>query len=143
MVAKKIFMAVTAFISIVCFNFNKILHVAFTFLFNNIYDNSILTYGPYMRSMPVIVDLATIDGQVYTNKTILLFNWKWNFDISGITTSDLLILKDDASNMTLHYKKKYPSGEIINKINIDFKNKKITQNDVVDDIVFEEIALYK
>ena len=140
----KIFMAVTAMISIICFNFNKILECMLSFVSENVYDESVLPYGPYIKSKPVIVERVMIDEHIYTNKARLLLNWRWNFDMFGFTTSDILILKPDAAHMVLQYKKKYsqcPSQ--LHTITVDLKNSTVTQNGKTGDILFEEICLFK
>lgn len=140
----KIFMTITAIISIVCFNFNKVLDCILSFVANNVYDESVLSYGPYIKSNPITVKRAMIDTNMYTNKTKLLLNWKWNFDMSGFTTSDILLLKPDASKMILQYVKNY-GGEpdLIHTLNINFENSTIIENGITRDIMFEEICLFK
>ena len=140
----KMFMMVTTIISVVCFNFNKILETILSLIFENVYDESVLLYGPYMNSKPITVECVMIDAHVYTNKTRLLLNWKWNFDMFGFMTSDILMMKPDASSMVLQYKKKYgicPSQT--HTIIVDFKNNTITENGKTNDILFEEICLFK
>lgn len=138
------FMMVTAMISIVCFNFNKLLEFVMALVFENIYDESILSYGPYMKSKPIVVERVMVDTHVYTNKSRLLLNWKWDFDIMGFLVSDILIMKPDASGMILQYKKKY--GECPSQlytIALDFKNNTVTENGTPRDILFGEVCLFK
>lgn len=131
-------------ISVVCFNFNKILGTVLSLVFENVYDESVLLYGPYMKSKPITVERAMIDEHVYTNKTRLLLNWKWNFDMLGCTTSDLLMMKPDASAMVLQYKKKYGQRPLQNHtVTVDFKNNTVTNKGKTSDILFEEICLFK
>lgn len=139
----KIFMTVTAMISIVCFNFNKLLECILSFVSENMYDESVLPYGPYMKSKPVIIERAMIDEHIYTNKTRLLLNWRWDFDISGFTTSDISVIKNKAEHMVIQYKKKYDRcSPQLHTIAIDFKNNTITQNGKTEDILFGEIHLF-
>lgn len=138
------FMAVTAMISIMCFNFNKVLDTVLSLVFENMYDESVLLYGPYMKSKPITVECVMIDAHVFTNKTRLLLNWKWNFDILGFTTSEILMMKPNASSMVIQYKKKY--GEKPNQIHtitVDVKNNTITEKGKTSGILFEEICLFK
>lgn len=138
------FMMVTAMISFVCFYFNKILETVLSLVFENMYDESVLLYGPYMKSKPIMVECVMIDAHIFTNKTRLLLNWKWNFDILGFTTSDILMMKPDASLMILQYKKKYgPCPSKTHMITVDFKNNTVTEKGKTNDILFEEICLFK
>ncbi len=137
-----VFMAITTMISIVCFNFNKILNVVLSFIFENFYDESIFRYGPYMKSKPIIIECVMIDSYIYTNKTKLLLNWKWNFDIAGFITSDVLKLKPDAKLMIMRYRKKYgPNQSHLYTLSINFTDNTMTENNIVKDIMFEEICL--
>lgn len=136
-------MTITAMISIVCFNFNKILNHILLFVFEHIHDESVLTCGPYMKSKPITVEKAIIDEHIYTNKSNLLLNWKWDFDIMGFTSSNLLIMKPNANVMILQYKKHYGIySSKLHTISIDFKNSTITENGIIKDIMFEEICLF-
>jgi hypothetical protein len=137
----KMFMMLTAMLSIVCFNFNKILDSILSFVFENLYDDSILTYGPYMKSKPIIIETVMIDKKIYTNKTTLLLNWKWDFDIMGFLTSDILLLKPNATIMVMQYKKKY-TDSLFHTIMIDFENNTITENSETKDIMFGEVYLF-
>ena len=140
----KIFMYVTTIISVICFNFNKILDYIISSVSKNMYDESVLTYGPYIKSNPIVIELAMIDEHIYTNKTQLLLNWKWNFDILGFTTSDILILKHDAIQMVIQYRKKYDQCKSqLYVMSIDLKKNTVTQNGKTTDILFEEICLFK
>jgi hypothetical protein len=140
----KMFMTVTAMISIVCFNFNKILKTVLSLVFDNMYDESVLVYGPYMKSKPVSVDCVMVDAYVFTNKTRLLLNWKWDFDMRGFSTSDILMMKPEASSMVLQYKKKYGENPYkTHTITVDFNNNTLTEKGKTSDILFEEICLFK
>jgi hypothetical protein len=140
----KMFMVVTAMISVVCFNFNKILETVLSLVFENVYDESVLLYGPYMKSKPITVECVMIDVHVFTNKTRLLLNWRWDFDILGFTTSDILMMKPDASSMVIQYKKKYgPCPSQTHTVTVDFKNNTVTEKGKTSDILFEEICLFK
>lgn len=133
------FMMVTAVISVVCFNFNKILHFVLSLVCDNIYDESVPVFGPYMNVKPIILELAMVDQQVCTNKMNLLMNWYWNTDIGGITTSDILV---KGNNIAIQYRKKYsecPSK--VYKCIINIENQKITQGDKTTDILFEELKM--
>lgn len=137
-----IFMSVTAIISTICFNFNKIIDYILMFINENLYDDSVIPYGPYMKTKPIDVELVMIDEHIFTNKMKLLLNWKWNFDISGITMSDILLLKPHAKILVLQYTKKYsktPSQTTTIKINI--ANNTILENDTIGEILFGEICL--
>lgn len=134
-----LFMAVTAIISVVSFNFNKILNIILSFICDNIYDESVPVIGPYMNIKPIIVDFAIVDQQVCTNKINLLMNWYWDTDIGGITTSDILI---KGNNVAIQYRKKYsdrPSK--VYKCIIDVENKKIIRGTDTSDILFEELKM--
>jgi hypothetical protein len=137
-------MAITAMISIVCFNFNKILKFILSLIFANLYDESVIVYGPYMKSKPIIIERAMLDEYIYTNKSSLLLNWKWDFDIMGFLTSDILMMKPDAINMIFQYRKKYgDNSSQLHTIYIDFKNNTVTENGITKNIVFEEICIFK
>jgi hypothetical protein len=138
----KLFMMVTAMISIVCFNFNRILEFVLELIFENIYDESVLVYGPYAKSIPITVERVMIDEHVYTNKSRLLLNWKWDFDIMGFLTSDILIMKPDTSNMVIQYKKKYGDRNL-HTMALNFENNTITENGTVKNIMFNEVCLFK
>jgi hypothetical protein len=145
----EVFMVITAIISVLCFNFNKFLNYILTMVSDNMYDESVLVYGPYMKSKPVVVDRVLIDEEVFTNKMCLLLNWKWNFDISGITLSDIRILKQDATVMVLYYKKKHENSDKSYGIEIDFVDNTVTKINTPGDtvekntvrILFEEVRL--
>jgi hypothetical protein len=138
----KMFMMATAIISMICFNFNKLLKFILLLVFENIYDESVIVYGPYMKSKPIVVEMVMIDENIYTNKSRLLLNWNWDFDIMGFLTSDILMMKPDALNMAIQYKKKYGDCQIHN-VFIDLKKNTITKNGNTENIVFEEICLFK
>jgi hypothetical protein len=146
----KVFMAITAIISVLCFNFNKLLNYILTMVSDNMYDESVLVYGPCIKSKPIVVLNALIDGKVFTNKTDLLLNWKWDFDISGITLSDILILKHDASIMLIHYNNKNVNDGTQYSIQIDILNNTLTKKHMLGDIpqiefvkiLFGEVKLF-
>jgi hypothetical protein len=138
----RLFIIITAIISFISFNFNKILDIVLSFISDKIYDTSVFIYGPYMKSIPITIEYAIIDEYIYTNKTMLLLNWKWSFDILGFTTSDILLLKPDASIMILQYSKKYGLDKQMHTICIDFKNNIVSENGITKDIMFEEICLF-
>lgn len=138
----KIFMAVTAVIAAVNMYFNIFLDNIIVWLSKNLYDEYVYTYGPYYKSVPIDIDLAMIDGDVYTNKTRLLMHWKWNFDIVGVIISDILLMKPNASKIILRYKKKYsttPDRQYI--CIVDITSNKIIEDNSSRNILFEEIRL--
>lgn len=141
---RQLFMSLTAVISIICFNFNKILDIIISIVAENIYDESTVIYGPYMKSKPVHIDCVMIDEHIYTNKAELLMNWKWDFDMMGITVPDLLLLKSSANNMVIKYRKKY-SSECSEPciIGIDFSKNTVTKSGKTCSILFNEISLFK
>ena len=133
----KIFMVVTAIISMICFNFNKLLHIVLSTICDNIYDTSVPVYGPYMRVKPIRLQLATIDNEICTNKMELLLNWYWDTDIGGITTSNILM---QGRVVSLQYTKKFSDNPTkVYKCIIDTEDQKIIINSVGDDILFEEL----
>ena len=137
-----LFMSVTAIISTICFNFNKIIDHILMFTNENLYDDSVIPYGPYMKTKPINVELVMIDEHIFTNKMNLLLNWKWNFDISGITMSDILLLKPDAKILVLQYTKKYSKNTSqTHTIKINITDNTIFDNDTLSEILFGEICL--
>ena len=136
-------MSITAILSIVCFNFNKIVIYLLSTASSCMNDASIVPYGPYMKSKPIIVDLVMIDAVIYTQRTCLLLNWLWDFDISGFTLSDILVLNPESSTMVMQYKKKYgPHKYKIHTIMVDLKQKTIAENGISRQIIFDEICLF-
>lgn len=134
----KIFMAVTAFISIVCFNFNKIITAVIGWVNLNMYDHSIYSWGPYQRSLPVVIREAYVNGTLSTNKVELLLNWRWDFDMNGISGSDLALLGDD---IVIVYYCKYLTQPNITTCHIDLKNKTVNIDNTQKRIVFDEVKL--
>jgi hypothetical protein len=92
-----------------------------------------------MKSKPITVVNAMLDGKPYTNKIELITNWRWNFDINGLMLSDLDAVR--GKKLIIVYKKRYAGGRSTKKRNskciIDLVKK--TSNS--KEIVFEEITL--
>ncbi len=139
---KHVLMPMTAIISILCFNFNKILMTILTFIFEHIYDDMVGCIGPYMKSNPITIEYVVMDSSIYTNKMNLLLNWKWNFDIMGFSVADIKSIKPDSKNMTMHYRKKYDHNQNIHIMDIDFKNKTVTVDKDTREILFNEIHIF-
>ena len=146
MIKRQVFMAVTAFISIICFNFNKITSEIIKFISSNIYDDSVVYWGPYVKSIPIEIFSAYTNDSAYkicTNKIKLLLNWKWDFDIQGITTTDIKLLGTHVEFLTINYKKKHSNEHFT--CNIDLKNNTISikkdKQPVFKKITFNEIRL--
>ena len=138
----QIFMILTSVISVICFNFNKVLDYIISLVSENIYDESVYIYGPYYKYKPITIDLVMIDEKIYTNKFRLLMNWKWNFDLSGFVTSDVLLLKTKPHNMIIKYRKKQSQDSSPVVCKVDFINSTVDFDNMVKDIVFEEIPLH-
>ena len=134
----KAFLCVTAVISIVCFNFNKVLYTVLSFICTTFNDNSSPVHGPYMNIKPIIIDLAMIDDNVCTNKLNLLVNWYWDCDIDGILTSNLLL---PGRHIIIQYRKKYNNSNKTYRLYIDRDRNTITRGRTINNILFEEIKL--
>jgi hypothetical protein len=136
----QIFMSVTAFISIVSFNFNKIISYIIQLLCNNVYDQSILTYGPYYKSLPITIHYVYVDDELYTNRFRLFANWFWEFEIGGVCKLDLekILLKSDERIILISYSHILNSKKIY-KLVIDLKNNTTDIGGVVKGISFNQI----
>jgi hypothetical protein len=67
-------------------------------------DDAITPLGPYTRLLPVVVEVAMVDGAKCTNKFNLLLNWYWDPVIGGFDTKNLLI---PGSKFIIKYKRRY------------------------------------
>lgn len=134
----KVFMAVTAFISVVCFNFNICVDAVLKFVFANAYDESTPTLGPYSKSSPIVVHLATAGGAVCTNKVQLLVNWKWDFDIGGIDSGCLDLM--GSTKVIVNYRKRYADDGDHTCV-IDTEKKSATIDGATKRILFNEVHL--
>jgi hypothetical protein len=142
MIKVKIFMAVTSIISVLCFNFNKLLDNILTLVCFVIYDEYIPVWGPYMRSCPVIVTHALVDGQTCTNKFQLILNWYWDFNLNAFTIDNINMLHPKSEVVIFGYINKYEkNGGKINRCEINLKNNIIDINNTTNDIVFGLINL--
>jgi hypothetical protein len=133
-------MYITAFISIVCFNFNKVLNMVLTLICDNMYDDVVPVFGPYMNMTPIVIEYAVVDNVECTNKLKLLTNWYWNSDIGGILTSNILL---KGEKIAIQYKKKYSENQP-DKTNIciiNIKKNKVTIENKTKNILFEELKI--
>lgn len=135
----KIFMTVTALISVICFNFNRALYVVLCWICKNLRDDSIPVYGPYMRVKPISILFAITDKQTCTNKIKLLTNWYWDNDIRGLTLSHLPV---DGRIIAINYTKKYSNNPYqVHKCIINTVTEKIVIDEKENDIIFEELKM--
>ena len=142
MIKTQIFMAVTAFISIVCFNFNKIISYGIQLVCANMYDDSIITWGPYNKSLPIDIHSAYTNTEICTNKLQLFVNWKWNFDMHGISKSELEeIFGPNIQYITIVYCSKHHTKDKLYTCIIDLKNNTFNIKGVVKRILFDEVRL--
>lgn len=141
MLLKQLFMIVTAFISIACFNFNKVIDLILYYISKCIYDDLVLTFGPYSNSKPIEIKNVLIDGIIFKNKFELMLNWKWDFEFSGISKLDIVNIKPDAENVIIEYCQKYGDNSFkIIKIHMD-KNY-LVKNNKRNNLLFNEIRFY-
>ena len=135
----KVFMGATAIISFLCFKFNIILRVVLSTIFRNIEDESVPVIGPNIKSKPVYIDIAIVDGQICTNKLRLLTNWLWDYDFGGIYMYDI---PSDFSSLSIRYRKIFSEDPMkYHLCVIKATDKKMIINGKTRDIVFEEISL--
>lgn len=135
----RIFMEITAFISVICFNFNKIIDGVLKFLNTNLDDEHIIVFGPYTKAVPIIIHNAYVNNIPCTNKFKLLASWKWDFDINGLTQNNIRIMGEDVSSIICSYS--YRGSEKTYICNIDLKNKVININNRVQRIAFGDIKI--
>ena len=128
----------TAIITSICFKFNNAINFILIFLSGYLQDSTIFVFGPYMKSKPINLLSATIDGICYTNKMNLMLNWKWNFDIKGINVDDIKLLKQDANDVHIIYS----YNKQVYDYKVDITNSKYAvNNESSQDILFEELCL--
>ena len=89
MMKTEIFMAVTAVISVICFNFNKIIDYCVVFVCTHMNDSSVFPIGPYKNSYPIKIENAASDGNNCINKLKLILSVYWDYDIGGVDVSKL------------------------------------------------------
>jgi hypothetical protein len=142
---KDIFMIWTAITSFIEFNFNKILDFVLSLIFHHMKDSSVHSFsrcGLYSNSMPITANLVMIDGENFTNKFNLLMSWKWDFNMKGISTDNLEMLKENPKGVTLSYMYKY--GNLgYSTVYINLLDETITDDkEIKKDILFGEIELF-
>ena len=141
MLLKQLFMTVTAFISIVCFNFNKVIDSILYCISKCIYDDLVLTVGPYGNSKPIEIKNVLIDGIIFKNKFDLMLNWKWDFEFSGISKLDIVNIKPDAENVIIEYCQKYNDNSF-KIIKVDMNKNYLVKNNKRNNLLFNEIRFY-
>ena len=135
-------MVITAFISIICFNFNKITKRVIRFVCSEIDDSSVFSWGPYKKYVPIEILSAYTCKEICTNKLNLFINWNWNCEIPGILDHSLQDLFD-ATEMVLvfNHKKKISICLIDLKNNSYYIQSGLDFKTVKHNILFGEIKL--
>jgi hypothetical protein len=134
-------MSATACISVVCFNFNKILDAVLAFIASNIYDDAVPTLGPNTQSIPITVESAIIDANNYTNKVTLMLNWKWDFDMGGFNAGYIKMLNPAADVCVIRFTKKHDPPSNTQCAVINFTTNTITIDGVEKQILFNDVCL--
>ena len=132
-------MLVTAIVSFISFNFNKLLHMVISWICNNMNDESVPTWGPYRSVLPITPTWAMVDKKPCINQIKLLLHWFWNPDMGGISTSDILIRGEI---IQIEYEKKYTTDHVkkhICLINTSARN--IMMDGNIKSIMFGEVVL--
>lgn len=133
-VKTKLFLVVSSIVSYICFNFNKVLRYVLVFMCKNLYDDSVPTYGPYTRTVPIDIEYANLDGKCYTNKFKLMMNWYWDGDVNGVMVNNLPFT---GHSLYVRYTLKTDPRIGVNHVNIDFINNTINGKE----LLFGEMCL--
>ena len=133
-------MVATAILSVVYFNFKRVLRAVLWWVCAYVEDGVVPCYGPYMYVRPITVDLAMVDGETCTNRVNLLLNWYWDTDIDGVVLSDLLV---PGRRIAICYKKRFSSGPgVVHTCVVDVEGGRVAfDGEGGVDVMFEELKL--
>lgn len=134
-----LFVTITALIASVCIKFDKLIYLCLYYVCKYIEDDKLYPFGPYMKSKPIRISYVLINNLHYTNKMELLMNWKWNFDIGGITCDDILTIHPNPEIVII----KYTIKNIEHECNISITDNTYKIDLESKDILFGEICLDK
>ena len=139
-----LFMFITAIMSNVSFNFNRVITSIISWMCLNVPDKYTPTWGPYRNAKQIKLIYATIDGENCTNRMTLMLNWYWNDDIGGFLTTDIA-MPGNLVIMKYYHKHRMPRVMpkkcVICKINMRTKKFLITDLSADwEEIIFGELC---